>query len=169
MKNQYLSFLQIYSNNIADEDLKFRTYNNYLNELSFLEGTLPFKNNQMFGTINEPVLFGNSLVDPQNLPTTYELDQNYPNPFNIATNIDYSIKALSDVKIYIYNIKGQVVKKLVEGKESPGLRTISWDGTNVQGKPMPSGVYVVVMEAKPITDEINFDSFRKSKKILYLK
>jgi len=168
-KNQYLSFLQIYSNNIADEDLKFRTYNNYLNELSFLEGTLPFKNNQILGTINEPVLFGNSLVDPQNLPTTYELDQNYPNPFNIATNIDYSIKALSDVKIYIYNIKGQVVKKLVEGKESPGLRTISWDGTNVQGKPMPSGVYVVVMEAKPITDEINFDSFRKSKKILYLK
>ena len=168
-KNQYVSFLQIYSNKLGDEVLKFRSYNNYMNELSFLDGSLSFENNQMLGTINEPMLFSSSLVDPDNVPKSYDLDQNYPNPFNISTNIDYSLNAMSDVKIYIYNLKGQVVKKLVNEKESPGLRTISWDGTNVQGKPMPSGVYVVVMEAKPITDEVNFDSFRKSRKILYLK
>jgi hypothetical protein len=168
-KDKYLSFLQIYSNQIEGEELSFRTFNSYLNEMNFLDGTLPFTNNERMGTIDNPIIFSLSIVDPENVPKQYRLDQNYPNPFHKSTNIDYAIHKISQVKISVLNLKGQKVKTLIDQKEAPGFKSIFWDATNEQGKPMPSAVYIIVMEAQPSMKETNFEGFRKSMKILLLK
>lgn len=167
--NKYLSFLQIYSNQIEGEELIFRTFDHSIDNLNFVDGTLPFLSDSKLGILENPILISLSLIDPGSLPDQYQLDQNYPNPFNMVTNIDYAITQVSQVKISIFNMKGQKVKSLVNGKEAPGLKTLEWKGLNDQGKPMPSGVYIIVMEAQPITAEVNFDWFRKSRKMLFLK
>ncbi|MCP4567761.1 MAG: M6 family metalloprotease domain-containing protein [FCB group bacterium] len=79
----------------------------------------------------------------------FELGQNYPNPFNPVTSISYSIQAESMVEIYIYNTLGQKVRKLVNRRYSPGNYTVIWDGTDNEGRGLPTGIYLY----KLITDE----------------
>ena len=49
------------------------------------------------------------------IPDMYALHQNYPNPFNPVTTIKFALKEDSDVSIKIYNIKGAVVRTLIDG------------------------------------------------------
>ena len=46
------------------------------------------------------------------MPAEFALSQNYPNPFNPETVINYSIPFRSDVKLIIYNLRGQEVAPL---------------------------------------------------------
>lgn len=77
------------------------------------------------------------------IPSGLDLDQNYPNPFNPGTTIRYDIP--SGKKIYItlciYNIRGQLVKTLVEDYHTAGRYSINWDGTNYRGDRISSGIY----------------------------
>ncbi|MEE9443291.1 MAG: C1 family peptidase [candidate division Zixibacteria bacterium] len=74
-------------------------------------------------------------------PVMYSLKQNYPNPFNPSTVFDYTVETRSHVTISIFNILGQPVKTLVDEVKSAGTHSISWDGTNEDGKPMSTGIY----------------------------
>jgi len=74
---------------------------------------------------------------------------NYPNPFNPFTNIAFNISQSSNVKIYIFNIKGQKVKELVNQFYSSGYHTIVWDGKDSEGVNCASGLYF----SKMITDK----------------
>ncbi|HNX00557.1 MAG TPA: FlgD immunoglobulin-like domain containing protein [Candidatus Cloacimonadota bacterium] len=66
---------------------------------------------------------------------------NYPNPFNPETTITFSIPRQTDVKLEIYNIRGQRVKTLVSGFISRGSHQVKWDGKDQKGNSMGSGVY----------------------------
>ena len=47
-----------------------------------------------------------------------------------------------NVSLSIYNICGALIKVLVNNKEcAPGTYTTSWDGTNLNGIKVPSGIY----------------------------
>jgi len=70
-----------------------------------------------------------------------QLYNNYPNPFNPETNISFDIPCDSDVKLEIYNIKGQKVKTLADKRLSAGSHSIVWNGTNSNNKSVASGVY----------------------------
>ena len=74
-------------------------------------------------------------------PATMELLHNYPNPFNQSTMISVRINKADYVSLSIYNINGQLVRKLVDGTLSPGLHKLQWDGCDFEGKSMPSGIY----------------------------
>ena len=82
-----------------------------------------------------------------NIPSECNLIQNYPNPFcvssgrNIATSIDYVIKKSQNIKIDIYNIKGQKIINLVDKFSTPGKYTVNWNGYSKSGKIISSGVY----------------------------
>lgn len=77
-------------------------------------------------------------------PVPVVLLGNYPNPFNQSTKISFQV--LDNLKgmavIRIYNIKGELVKVLALNVDSKGKYELSWDGTNLKGKPLPSGLYV---------------------------
>ncbi len=71
------------------------------------------------------------------------LEKCYPNPFNPETSIEYSVKNNTEVEIYIFNIKGQKVKTLVEKSASAGDHKVVWHGKSDSGKAVSSGVYFV--------------------------
>jgi hypothetical protein len=82
------------------------------------------------------------------LPTSYELLNNYPNPFNPSTVILYTLPEATDVKLEIYNVLGQRVRVLVNGHQSPGYKTMVWDGKNDKGENVSSGIYFYKLEFK---------------------
>ena len=56
--------------------------------------------------------------------------QSYPNPVKLPVEIHYSISNFSSVKLNIYDIKGQLVKTLVNTSQQPGNYSVNWDGKN---------------------------------------
>lgn len=78
-------------------------------------------------------------------PDAFSLDQNYPNPFNASTEIRYELPVSGHVTVAIYDIKGRLVRVLVQGVEEAGSHSIVWDGKDESGKDVPSGIYVYVL------------------------
>jgi ligand-binding sensor domain-containing protein len=67
---------------------------------------------------------------------------NYPNPFNTSTKIRFQLTSSGIVQLNVYNIKGQLVKKLNQDLMSKGQHDILWDGRDEKGKYLASGVYI---------------------------
>jgi len=64
-----------------------------------------------------------------------------PNPFSNETTVKFVLAKDSFVDAAIYNILGQRVRTLLEGRTSPGDHSIRWDGRSDRGERMPSGLY----------------------------
>lgn len=75
------------------------------------------------------------------VPKEIELNQNYPNPFNPVTTISFYLPESQDVKLSIFNIVGQPVSVLFEGRLSSGRQQFEWDATD-----RPSGMYIYQLE-----------------------
>lgn len=76
------------------------------------------------------------------MPSLYHLEQNYPNPFNPVTTIRYSLPEESFVTVSVYDILGQRVATLVNGRQPAGDKSVSWSGHG-----MASGVYFYRLDA----------------------
>ena len=72
----------------------------------------------------------------------FKLMPNYPNPFNPSTKIPYQLNYDLYVNISIYDIRGRIVKVLVNGIEARGNKEVEWDGTDFNGMTVASGVYI---------------------------
>lgn len=67
---------------------------------------------------------------------------NYPNPFNPETTIEFQLPAASEVTVAIYDIQGRLIQTLVQNQfKSAGNHSITWDGHDMQGNAVASGVY----------------------------
>ncbi|NIR47424.1 M6 family metalloprotease domain-containing protein [candidate division KSB1 bacterium] len=77
-------------------------------------------------------------------PGQFVLGQNFPNPFNPDTQIEFSILGnyRTPIILGIYNLKGKLVRTLVNEKMSPGTHTALWDGTDKFGQKVASGIYI---------------------------
>ena len=80
-------------------------------------------------------------------PVTAMLSANYPNPFNPETTISYSTIDGSPVSIMIYNLKGQLVKTLVNESKATGNHSVVWKGMDENNRAVSSGVYYYKMLA----------------------
>ena len=85
------------------------------------------------------------------VPDLTRLLQNYPNPFNPETWIPYQLSQDSEVKIWIYDVGGQLVRSMEVGFQEAGIyssreKAIYWDGKNQDGEPVSSGVYFYILE-----------------------
>ncbi len=85
---------------------------------------------------------GNGLI-PERVLTM----SNFPNPFNPSTTISLSMPNTGKSKIGIYNIKGQLVKTLVNDVIESGLSQYTWNGLDNQDKPVTSGIYFYKLES----------------------
>jgi hypothetical protein len=83
------------------------------------------------------------VYEKNSIPTRFTLYQNFPNPFNPSTTIRYFVgmETSARVSLKIYNVAGQVVKRLVDEEKAPGEHQVLWDGKNEQGEDVASGVY----------------------------
>jgi hypothetical protein len=80
------------------------------------------------------------------------LRQNIPNPFNPETVIRYSVARTGPVAVRIYNVNGALVRTLVDGVQPTGEHTARWNGTDDQGRPLPSGAYFYRLESQGFAD-----------------
>jgi hypothetical protein len=80
-------------------------------------------------------------------PAVFSLSPNYPNPFNPSTRFSFRLAAASTVSAGVWNLAGQRVISLANRTYSAGEHTITWDGTDEKGLPVPSGVYICRLEA----------------------
>ncbi|KPK66464.1 hypothetical protein AMJ82_11790 [candidate division TA06 bacterium SM23_40] len=80
------------------------------------------------------------------------LGQNYPNPFSSSTTIAYSLARPALVRIAIYDIRGALVRELVEETITAGPHGVGWDGRDQRGHRVGSGIYVYYLEAGEFTE-----------------
>ena len=90
------------------------------------------------------VVFGD---ENQRLAPMVMLNQNAPNPFNPKTDISFSLPAEGNIRLSIYNVKGELVQTLAHGTYGPGLHTFGWDAADHS-----SGVYFYRLEAPGFTE-----------------
>jgi len=76
-------------------------------------------------------------VEEQDGTTGFELKQNAPNPFRANTNIHYTLEENAVVQLYIFDINGRMVKKLVDGQQQAGEHNIIWEAGKAE-----NGVYI---------------------------
>ena len=81
------------------------------------------------------------------IPKVYSLAQNYPNPFNPTTNIKFNIPVSGDVKLAVYDLLGNQVAMLVNGRIEAGVHEVNFDASNIA-----SGVYFYKLEANGFND-----------------
>ncbi len=74
-------------------------------------------------------------------PNSIHLAQNYPNPFNMITQIRFNLSIPGAATLEIFNLKGQKVRTLVNGKIFSGEHQLSWNGRDDFGRELVSGVY----------------------------
>lgn len=88
-----------------------------------------------------------SSTNEEVLPIVTAIYQNVPNPFNPETTIRFDLSNSVDVKLDIYNVKGQKIKTLVNTTLEPGVHTYIWQGEEDNGSPVASGVYFYKLKA----------------------
>jgi len=71
----------------------------------------------------------------------------YPNPFNPLTTIDYEISMPADVKIEVYNNRGQLVRNFILGYKEQGSYKLTWEGEDNNGCLCSTGIYYIRMQA----------------------
>jgi len=75
------------------------------------------------------------------------LFQNYPNPFNGETIIHYSIPLVDRVRLEIFDIRGKKMTSLFDGMKASGSHSAIWDGKDVLGNTVTSGIYLCRIQA----------------------
>ncbi len=101
-------------------------------------------NNQIYGDTSTVTEIRN--VTSPTIPNKYMLLQNYPNPFNPSTNIEFTIPRNTRVRISIYNILGEKIMDLLNEEVVEGHYKIRWNGKDVEGRNLSSGVYLIMMK-----------------------
>jgi predicted outer membrane repeat protein len=82
------------------------------------------------------------------------LQQNYPNPFNPQTTISFQLSENGEANLSIYNIKGQLVKELVNKVLSSGEHSAIWNGKDENEKKVSSGIYFYKLNVNGKTEAV---------------
>ncbi|MBP9038536.1 MAG: T9SS type A sorting domain-containing protein, partial [Candidatus Syntrophosphaera sp.] len=90
--------------------------------------------------------------DPAVPNVTYMLHQNYPNPFNPETTISFDMPKAGFANLSIYNVKGQLIKNLINENLDFGRHSVVWNGTDNNGKPVTSGLYLYRLTTNGVTE-----------------
>lgn len=94
-------------------------------------------------------------------PDAFVLEAAYPNPFNPTTSIQYYLPMNKEISLSVYNMRGELVNTLVDNQYmSAGTHNVVWNGTDMHGAPVATGVYVYTL---------TYGNFSKSQKVTLLK
>ena len=80
------------------------------------------------------------------------LSQNYPNPFNPTTTIKFNVPVSGNTKVNVYNLRGQLVKTLVDEHLNAGSHSVTWEGLDNNNRNVASGVYFYKLETGAVSE-----------------
>jgi len=129
-------------NNSVDIGLQYVFNNFYDPTASALmnEFAIKFTTEPPFASIITSVEEGQEgIIKPAD--SGYQLDQNRPNPFNSHTWITYSLPEAGSVSLNVFNVNGELVCTLQNGKQAAGKYSVEWNGLNNAGNPVSPGIY----------------------------
>ncbi|MBT5467049.1 MAG: T9SS type A sorting domain-containing protein [Candidatus Marinimicrobia bacterium] len=75
------------------------------------------------------------------IPDGFVLQQNYPNPFNPSTSFRYGLPNAANVRLIIYDIRGNIVKTINSGDKVAGWYETNWNGLDDSGNTVNTGIY----------------------------
>lgn len=108
---------------------------------------------------NQVISEGYNLI--QTAPSTYRLSQSYPNPFTSGgTTIEFDMPVTERISMIIMDIRGRVVRTLINKEERFGYQSVAWDAKNDDGDKVSSGVYFY---------QIRSDNFNAVGKLVFVK
>ena len=82
-------------------------------------------------------VLSNSDITKYSIPTKFALEQNYPNPFNPTTTFRFSLEKSGYTQLYIYDILGRNVSKVVDQSLNAGYHNYTFNASE-----LPSGQYI---------------------------
>jgi len=84
----------------------------------------------------------------------FNLQPNFPNPFNNQTTIQFEVitngNQFVNTDLSVYNVAGQLVRKIINKELAAGYHQYSWDGRNDYGVAVSSGVYILVLRSNAL-------------------
>jgi hypothetical protein len=124
------------------------------------------------GLSEELAVIITSVNEYPTIVSNYQLYQNYPNPFNPSTKIAYKLKERGYVKLYVYDIKGELISVLVNQTQNAGYYEVEFSGKRQDGRGetlgerLASGIYIYRIDIK---NNNNIPIFTDMKKMLMIK
>jgi subtilisin-like proprotein convertase family protein len=86
-------------------------------------------------------------------PAVTRLVGNRPNPFNPRTTLAFETARTGAVQLLLYDLRGRLVRRLVDGELPAGRHEVLWDGRDGQGREQASGVYLARFVADQVVQE----------------
>jgi hypothetical protein len=83
----------------------------------------------------------------QAIPENITISPNFPNPFNNETRLTYSLPQDTHILINIFNLRGELIKSLVNEHKNKGIYSVKWNGIDNQLKQVSSGTYFLSVSA----------------------
>lgn len=84
-----------------------------------------------------------------------------PNPFSRGTNIRFKIqKEPTEINLSVYNLAGNLVRKLFDDALEVGEHELSWDSCDEGGKPVVNGIYFLRLQSKKESKLLKLIVFR---------
>ena len=93
-------------------------------------------------------------VEPQYQPISETTLSIYPNPFKINTMINFSIKEHGFVELKIYDIKGRLIKQIINQKIQGCEHNVTWNGKDENNKRCGSGIYLMNMKLDGVSKKV---------------
>jgi len=155
MKSSYCIFIVLFLISSASAEGTWTTYttedglaNNWIWSIAVDDDNVKW-----FGTFGGGVSSFDEMTDSvendRDMPAFMDIRGNYPNPFNPSTTLQYAIPEGKSfhVKLNVYDLRGALVRTLVNQVINPGIHSVVWDGTDTSGKNVSSGVYLYRIQA----------------------
>lgn len=104
-------------------------------------------NLELQGGIWHSVQIATGIDGPSDLPVVHELMAPSPNPFNPRTTVRFQLASSTRVRVEIHDVRGRLVRTLVDGQRAAGEHKIVWDGIDDRGHTVASGTYYLRLTA----------------------
>ena len=103
---------------------------------------------QILGYATGRVEMGTRVAErKRGLPGELRIHAAYPSPFNESTRVRYTLPRAATVSLRVLDVLGKPVRVLAGGQQAAGEHTVRWDGRDDAGQPLPSGIYLIRLEA----------------------
>ncbi|HEY9113341.1 MAG TPA: FG-GAP-like repeat-containing protein [Bacteroidales bacterium] len=94
---------------------------------------------------------GNFVENPLGVEENYSNNEkiefiNFPNPFSIETTFEFTLKETSHIELSVYNLKGKLVKSLINNTIIGGKNQIKWNGLNNASQACEPGLYIASLK-----------------------
>ena len=104
------------------------------------------------GSYRLAMLAGVTDAESDATPARTQIASIQPNPFNPRTSIAFDVASAGEVRLQIFDLRGRVLRTLVQEPLATGRHERTWNGLDDRGRQVASGVYLVQLEAAKIVE-----------------